>query len=380
MKRALSSIMILMAWLCVLLTGCNTISGTDSQEAHLSPEDAQIIKEAVTAYDVSAFLTKTADQMKYSECDNDSALSMYFDLLVLKGDEYYIADLDSERYLLFYCVYSGYGEKMTSITDVNKKYDADKLTVSITKEIVNTKQFGCEPDYSYTKCIIKLENDITSLSVDGRDYCEYDGGFIRAADLWGVVDEELNVIVPIQYGTIRKLDEYRADDTYYYMTTDKGMGLMDAEFQTILQPIYSNIYFVKNDRFIVGKGPRDEIEPNEWQIGIVDKNGDLLHEYIDGYINGYGSFNNAARQAIFSKTDGDDYYEGVIDEELNIIIEPIYKDVRDFDAGAAEIRFYVVENNNGEFAVIDSSGKQQTEFEMTSVYEAQTKYRETLHG
>lgn len=380
MTKAISSIVISVALLCIILTGCNTNSGTDAQSTGLSAEEIKMINEAANAHDISAFLTKTADFMKYSECDNDSELDMYFDLLATESNKYYITEHGGERYLLFYCVYSEYGKEMTAITDISKECNANKLTVTISKEIKSIEQSGCEPDLSYTRCILRLENDITSLSVDGKDYFEYSGGYIRAADLWGVVDKDLNVIVPIQYDIIRKFDEYRSDDIYYYMTTEKGMGLMDAEFQTVLPPIYNNIYYVNGDRFIVSKGPRDEIKHGEWQIGIVDRNGELLHEYIDGYINGYESFNNTAHQAVFSRTDGNDYFEGVIDEELNIIIKPIYKDVRDFDIGAENIRFYVVENQNSEFAVFNSSGKQQTEFETTSVYEVQTRYRESLQS
>ncbi len=380
MKKAISSIVISVALLCSILTGCNTNSNTDAQSTGLSAEEIQMINEATNAHDISAFLTKTADFMKYSECDNDSGLDMYFDLLATESNKYYITKHDGEKYLLFYCVYSAYGEEMTAITDISKEYNADKLTVTISKEIKSIEQSGCEPDLSYTRCILRLENDITSLSVDGKDYFEYSGGYIRAADLWGVVDKDLNVIVPIQYDIIREFDEYRSDDIYYYMTTENGMGLMDAEFQTVLPPIYNNIYYANGDRFIVSKGPRNEIKHGEWQIGIVDRNGDLLHEYINGYLNGYESFNNTIGQAVLSRTEGDACSEGVIDEELNIIIEPIYKDVRYFDIGAENIRFYVVENQNSEFAVFDSSGKQQTEFEKTSVYEAQTRYRETLQG
>ena len=40
----------------------------------------------------------------------------------------------------------------------------------------------------------------------------------------------------------------------------------------------------------------------------------------------------------------------------------------------------VVENKAGKFAVFDIYGKQQTEFEKTSVYEVQTAYYERITG
>lgn len=40
--------------------------------------------------------------------------------------------------------------------------------------------------------------------------------------------------------------------------------------------------------------------------------------------------------------------------------------------------FYVVENENGETAVIDCFGKQQTEFKKESVYDTQTAYYEKI--
>ncbi len=368
--KKLPYIAIFCTLLWVFTAGCCTYSIADTQIPELPPETVRAIEEADDAYDVSELLTETAELIKYSECENDSALSMYFDLL--ETDEYYIADCGGEKYALFLCTFYGYGGRMTSVTGIDKKYDGDRLAVSVSKEIAKTKISGCFPDISQAKCIIRLENDISSLTVDDKEYRKYDGGFIRAGGLWGVVDEELNIIVPIKYDIIRQLDADKADGLYYYMTTEKGMGLMDADFQTLLEPVYGNICYVSGDKIIVMKGPRDEI--NDLQTGIVDRNGNLTHEYIDGFVSGrFGG----VHQAVFSRKKGNDCFEGVVDDDLNIVIEPIYKKIADFDISEND-RFYVAENKNGEFAVIDSSGKQQTEFEKTSVYEVQTKYYESL--
>ncbi len=66
---------------------------------------------------------------------------------------------------------------------------------------------------------------------------------------------------------------------------------------------------------------------------------------------------------------------GVINEDFEIVIEPKYKDISVW-CEENENQFYVVENENEEFAVIDCKGVQQTDFEKTSIYDVQTKYQE----
>ncbi|MBQ3692905.1 MAG: hypothetical protein II931_06270, partial [Clostridia bacterium] len=112
--------------------------------------------------------------------------------------------------------------------------------------------------------------------------------------------------------------------------------------------------------------------------GILNQNEELIHDYIDGFIDGNESFNNDVHQVVFGRMNGDVYLEGVLDDDLNVIIEPQYTSISVFEIESQKDQFYVVENDKGEFAVIDSSGKQQTEFKAASVYDVQTNYYNSL--
>ena len=282
---------------------------------------------------------------------------------------------------MFCYVYSGYGEELSSITDIEKVYDSEnsgRLNLTAAKDIKTTEQTGCFPEITSVRCIVKLEEDITSLYVDGELYSEYDGGYIQVNDKYGVVDSDLNIIVPIQYDTIRDFETFATDKQYYFTATEQGAGLMDENYKTILNPKYDNIFFVNDNKFIVGKGPRDEVSLGNSQIGILNKNEELIHNYIDGFIDGNESFNNDVHQVVFGRMNGDVYLEGVLDDDLNVIIEPQYTSISVFEIESQKDQFYVVENDKGEFAVIDSSGKQQTEFKAASVYDVQTNYYNSL--
>ncbi len=379
MKRPIFLPAVFSALLCLLMTGCN-FSGANSRdsEPEFSPETLKMVKEASTAYDVSSLLTDTASVMKYSECENDDSLDMYFDLLCGEYNEYYIAEQDGERYALFIYQYLGYGSVVTSITGLDKQYGSDGLSVAVSKEMKKIKQLGCEPDVSTVRCIVRLDREISSLTVDGVAYSKYDGGYICVGDLWGVVDENLKIIVPIQYDIIRELGTFNSDNPYYYMTTEAGMGLMDSEYRVLLEPAYGNIFFVNDNRFVVTT-PSGAAKFGDSQIGVVDRNGDLICDYIDGFIDGSAHFDNAPCQAVFSRMGNNGMYlEGVVDSDLNIIIEPIYNDVVPFNIGVSGDVFYVVENSDGECAVFDSNGALQQPFEKTSVYDSKEKYYKQL--
>lgn len=368
--------------LCFLLTGCsiNYSPSADTDTKKLSTEELELIQNADTVYDIAELFTgKTKrDELQYSECDRNPPFSMYFELLGLK--EYFIVDYDHEKYLLFDYAYVDYTSKMTSITGINKNYNADHLSLSVTYRTKSEPNIGCFPSISSARCILKLDQEITSLTVNNTPYTPYDGGYVHIGDLYGVADAELNIIVPIQYTLITDLDTYETDQHYYRMTTKQGAGLMDENFQVLLQPQYDNIFFLYDNQFIVTRGVRSGTGLVGSEIGIVDSEENLLYGYIDGFINGDEHFYRDVHQMVFGRMVGDDYLEGVIDDHLNIIIEPQYEAVSVFEIGREDDRFYVVENQREEFAVIDSSGNQQTAFEKSSVYDVQTAYYQALGG
>lgn len=380
MKKRMRSITILYVCLCFLLIGCS--SGVNSASSvKISQSESDKIENAQTVYEISSLLTKTSNLMKYSECTNDYELAMYFDLL--GTHDYFVVPCGDEKYVLFLYVYSEYGEILSSITEIQKEYDAandGNLNITVDKQIEYSEQDGFAPEITSARCIVKLDKDIKSLSVDGTAYSEYNGGYIKVGERYGVADADLNIIVPIQYETIREFEAFGTDNHYYFIAAESGAGLMNENYEMIISPKYDNIFFVNDSKFVVGKGPRDEVSLGNAQIGVLNQDEELIHEYIDGFIDGSESFNNDVNQVVFGRMSGDRYLQGVLDDDLNIIIEPQYQNITVFNIEEQKDQFYVVENDKSEFAVIDSSGKQKMEFEPTSVYDVQTSYYELLEN
>ncbi len=378
MKKINMSILVLSVCLSFSLIGCTgRINSPGSENITKSEEDK--IENAQTVYELNSLLKRTSDLLKYSECPNDDELSMYFDLL--ETHDYFVVPYGDEKFVLFLYEYSGYGEILTSITEIKKEYDVPtegNLKLTVNNQIEYSEQDGCAPDITSARCIVKLDKDIKSLSVDGTDYHEYNGGKIKVGDRYGVADANLNLIVPVKYETIRDLETFGTDKHYYYIVAESGSGVMNENYETIIFPEYDNIFFVSDSKFVVDKALKGEASLENSQIGVLNQDDELIHEYIDGFIDGGESFDNDVHQVVFCRMSGNDFLQGVLDDDLNIIIEPQYKSISVFKIDSKKDQFYVVENAQGEFAAIDSSGKQQTEFEPTSVYEVQTSYYESL--
>ena len=77
------------------------------------------------------------------------------------------------------------------------------------------------------------------------------------------------------------------------------------------------------------------------------------------------------RTAIFSRGGN----KGVIDEDLNVIIEPEYDSI--WKEGTDTYIFYVVTKNDAH-AVFDTKGVQKTAFENLTAYEVGEKYRNSI--
>lgn len=241
MKRKMMSIMSLIVCLCFLLIGC---SENSTASRKLSQSENDKIENAKTVYEISSFLNKTSDLMKYSECTNDDELSMYFDLL--GTHDYFVVPSGNEKYVLFLYEYSGYGETLSSITEIAKEYDSPNegsLKLTVTSQIEYTEQDGFAPEITSVRCVVKLDKEIKSLSVDGTAYNEYSGGYINVDDKQGVADADLNIIVPIQYETIRDFETFGTDKHYYFIAAQNGVGVMNENYEIIIQPKYDNVFF-----------------------------------------------------------------------------------------------------------------------------------------
>lgn len=388
----------IIAAICMILTSCgktensteNVFQKGTGKEIKTSDITETELAKAEKVSDLSDGMTRTSDFLKYSECSDDDELLFYFDILSLSGNNYITVEHSGSEYLLFMYCYSDYGVIMENVNSINKHSDGNTLNLMIDKDTHTLKrhEMYCEPDFSYCRCIVKLDKQYDNVVIDDKSYEKYDGGVINVDKKYGIIDENLNIIVPVIYNQIRNYDiytykgvKYETEHQYYRITGVDGNGIMDENYNIIVSPVYSNIYFINDDKFVVmkGKGQTNGIE--DYQIGIVDGNGNITHDFIEGFINGSETnfTQNYAGQMIFGRMDGKDYLKGVLDENLNIVIEPVYKDVTVWNTDT-ENQFYVVENHNEEFAVIDTKGVQKTEFEKSSVYDVQTEYHEKLRN
>lgn len=380
----------------LMLTGCGTASAGEGSTPAASPQTAQhtepdeaallaterTLSEAETFFDLAEYMTFTADDITYSECDDPAALMPYFDLLLFESDKYIIVTQGDASYVLFRYCYSDYSSVVSAVGGFGCTYRDGRLYLTIDKTVIPATDEGCEPLNTFVNCIVQLEEDIDGIVLTDTvqnweqtaEYSPYAGGWVQINKTFGVVDSELNFIVPVRYDHIFKEVAPDTGKVYYRLSRrDEGTVLTDETYTLVLHQLFRNICYVNENRFVVLKGSGDDET-----IGLIDADETPLHDEIEGWLDGgWNAFRNYAQQAVLVRPNGNKYLRGVVDSELNIIIEPIYEKITVFNADCAD-QFYVAENENGQFAVFDAAGVQKTDFTATSVYDVQTKYRETV--
>lgn len=317
---------------------------------------------------------------EYSEITGNLDTTKYFDALLLSANKYFVVEDGSKKYLLAQFAFYGYGSKVSAINAVEKKYNGDELIITIDPEIEYFESMGCEPEVSRYNCSFELEKDFNKdintvkigLANSESEFTPYEGGIIAVDGKYGVMDAELNEIVPVDYDSIMRWGYAPEGLTFYMTRKDDANGLMDENFNQVLSNSYSNIAIVDAHKFIA---MRNNPGPDRnYEILILDENENEIGHRIIGFLDGYSNFNNQEQQVVFGRFDGNKYYEGVIDGNLNVVIEPIYEDVVMYEYGKKNGQFYVVQNNREEFAVIDSKGVQRTEYVKGSAYEVKEAY------
>lgn len=375
----------------IMLTSCGMIGngsyakqGSENSAETTKTIDSEVLN-AKTIFDLKDRMTNTADFSKFSECDDDDEFAAYYDLLLISGNNYIEIENDSGDYLLFLYCYSDYGRVMENVNGIDKKYSDNTLALELEKELREFEHMGCAPDMSYCRCLIKVDEDFDKLTIDGREYTKYDGGRIYVNGKYGMADGEFNIRVPVKYDLIMNfpINESSMENPliYYRVCTADGNGIIDENYNTVLSPIYSNIIYLGENKYMAMKKKDESNDIGNYQICVIDGDENIIHGYIDGFIDGgqLNSWHNYADQVIFGRSDGNKYLKGVINKELEVVIEPQFKNISVWCENS-ENQFYVVENDREEFAVIDWKGIQHTDFEKSSVYEVQTAYHEKLNN
>ena len=356
----------------LILSGCNTDKPTQTT---LSSVEIERLENAGELSDVSDVIASVMDDVKYSECDDDSNLMMYFGGLACTDHKYYIVSNGGENYVLFRYGHIGNPGDLASIGNITKEYSGNALNINVDPVFNGKIKIGCFTGSVYANCIVKLDHEIDSLTVNDYEYTKYDGGIVRVGKKYGALDENMNVIVPIKYDILVNFSSPGSEHTYYRFSEKGHNGIMDGDFNIILEPQYSNIVFVNDDKFVVMEyntcGDTTSDTSSKYMISAVDRSGNVICGPIDGFIDAAENFNNIARQAIFSRGGN----KGVIDEDLNVIIEPEYDSI--WKEGTDTYIFYVVTKNDAH-AVFDTKGVQKTAFENLTAYEVGEKYRNSI--
>ena len=364
------------------LSSCGIQEQTCSGAA-TDPPELSAITDAKSIQEYAPYMTQTAQYLKYSECPDDSDLAFYFDLF--HGAEYLIVTKDETEYLLFLHSYRDYGARIDTIKKIEKSYNNGTLSLHIDETIKKIKRkrdvapdAKDGPDISYARCILKLDEPVSSISLDGMTLSPYAGGQVYVDHLWGAVDADLNIVLPVAYKGIHKLDTYGDDvPTMYRIWNDAGTGLVDEQYHEIFPVNYSSIDYVSPDRYAVTTCTNGRASS---KISIIDGNENRIYGSIDGMLSGNYYFQNHARQTVFRIVrDPEPPLYGIVDEKLNIILSAEYDNII-MEGGDTEIQFYVVEKGKENYAVFDTNGKQMTEFQYSSVYDAQTAYFDHLRN
>ena len=108
-------------------------------------------------------------------------------------------------------------------------------------------------------------------------------------------------------------------------------GIIDKQGNIIVDIKYDQISVYSKDAFVV------TIDNNS-KIGILDKNNELIKGYVDG---GLYNNNRFGKYLVYTKVENNTYRKGVLDRNLNIKLEPIYDDFKNFN--------FTIYNNYGKY-------------------------------
>ena len=372
MRRLFRIISVLLV--CLILSSCKSGGEKPSQPA-VKLEDATQVEQILDQMNRGNNL----NMMVYSELKDYEEFLGYFDLLMSYDFNYLLFDIDGGRYMFMMYRFTKTTEKLDEVKNVRKNYTGDKLSLVFeTESHPDSSDKGCFPQPTHVRCILKVDDGFDpgkcTVSVFGYGTPvieKYQGGVVFVDDKCGFVDADLNIKHPIGDGRINEFESDRVDG--YYWNVEHGvMGLLDHYGNVVLSQSYNRIICINPDRFIVERKEKN----NSYSIGLVDSHENIIHDFIPGEIEmqRIGIY-NAAGQFIFKRNSA----SGVIDENLNIVIEPDYLSIADYYSDCPNM-FYAVENREWKFAVIGSDGELKTEFIYDEAYDAYQAYFNAMGG
>ena len=159
---------------------------------------------------------------------------------------------------------------------------------------------------------------------------------------------------------------------YVRISDDNGNGIATKQGEILMECQYGNIIYYGYNTFVVTKKVNDT-----WKMGVVDINNNIVIDFIDGFMS--QNYFTSTQYAIYSVINNNNSYEGVIDRNLNIILQPIYSDVtmKNIEIGDYYEDYFIVERN-GKRAVLDKEGNIKIDYCDSSVYDLWNEYEKIV--
>lgn len=195
----------------------------------------------------------------------------------------------------------------------------------------------------------------------------------------------MNMTIPAIYNGIYELtinneslktatgEKFEIDySNYVRISNDNGNGIATKQGEILMECQYGNIIYYGYNTFVVTKKVNDT-----WKMGVVDINNNIVIDFIDGFMS--QNYFTSTQYAIYSVINNNNSYEGVIDRNLNIILQPIYSDVtmKNIEIGDYYEDYFIVERN-GKRAVLDKEGNIKIDYCDSSVYNLWNEYEKIV--
>ena len=330
----------------------------------------------------------------------------------LENKEYYEFEDNGKKYIMFKVIEGVYAPSNLTITSADiteSSYSNNTLYLTIDietyiEEIEATPDLIIDGFNSDSKLFtMEVEDNFNGLVINNESYSLISNKIIRKntseETKYGYIGENGEITIPLEYDNLYEIDvkEVYDDDindyieadfsNYLRCVKDDKQGIIDKQGNVIISIDYDQIKPYSKDAFAV------TIENNS-KIGIIDTNNQLIKGYVEG-----GMYDDIifGEYYVFSKrVDGEFIGKGILDRDLNVVLEPIYDDFyynnfttynndgtmnQKYFGGENGITFsrdYVVVEKGDQTAILDSDYNFITEFKDLSVYDIKIEYENEL--
>lgn len=151
-------------------------------------------------------------------------------------------------------------------------------------------------------------------------------------DKYGLLGVNLMICIPTIYDDIKQFDYG------FFVKVARKWGVLNEKYEIITEPKYDKIETIENDFYQVSIVTQEASYYNDYherrEYGILDKYGCEKLEPIYYYVKGDNS-DKLPENRFFICLKG---RIGIIDHKYNILAEPIYESISDFEEGKAMVR------------------------------------------